>query len=413
MTADGPSDINLLRYGPYVRFLYVRIAASIALQVQAVAVGWQMYALTKSPFQLGLVGLVQFVPALGLFLVTGAAADRYDRRFVAATAQTVEATAVAVLAVAEGLGHLTPGLLLMMAFIIGNGRAFEQPSLQTALPNIVPANVLPRAIAGSTSASQIAIVAGPALGGVLIALSPTLVFALCAVLWLSAGIVMRSIAIERTAPKREPVDLKRLFSGLVFIGHHKVVLGAILLDLFAVLLGNATGLLPIFARDIFMAGPLGFGALRAAPAAGALLSSLTIARWPISRHVGRFMFAAVAVFGTGTILLALSPSLPFAMGAMFIVGTADTVSVVIRQSLLLLHTPDEMRGRVFAVSSMFTGTSNQLGDFRAGSAAALFGTIPAVLIGGCCTLGVVVVSTRLFRELFQTDRYEPGKQQAS
>jgi len=157
-----------------------------------------------------------------------------------------------------------------------------------------------------------------------------------------------------------------------------------------------------------MAGPLGFGALRAAPAAGALLSSLTMAHWPISRHVGRIMFAAVALFGTGTILLALSPSLLFAMGAMFIVGTADTVSVVIRQSLLLLHTPDEMRGRVFAVSSMFTGTSNQLGDFRAGSAAALFGTIPAVLIGGCCTLGVVLVSTRIFRELFQTDRYDPN-----
>jgi predicted MFS family arabinose efflux permease len=194
---------------------------------------------------------------------------------------------------------------------------------------------------------------------------------------------------------------------LVFIGRHKVVLGAILLDLLAVLLGNATGLLPIFARDIFMAGPLGFGALRAAPAAGALLSGLTLARWPISRQVGHIMFAAVAVFGTGTILLALSPSLPYAMGALFIVGTADTVSVVIRQSLLLLHTPDEMRGRVFAVSSMFTGTSNQLGDFRAGSAAALLGTIPAVLIGGCCTLAVVAVSTRLFRTLYQTDRYEP------
>src|SRR5580698_1251815 len=307
MTADGPSDINLLRYGPYVRFLYVRIAASIALQVQAVAVGWQMYALTKSPFQLGLVGLVQFVPALGLFLVTGAAADRYDRRFVAATAQTVEATAVAVLAVAEGLGHLTPGLLLMMAFIIGNGRAFEQPSLQTALPNIVPASVLPRAIAGSTSAAQIAIVTGPALGGVLIALSPTLVFAACAVLWLSAAFVMRGIVMSRTATAREPVDLKRLFSGLVFIGRPTVVLAALLLDLFAVLLGNATALLPIFVRDIFMSGPLSFGALRAAPAAGALVTALALTHWPISRRVGHIMFLAVAIFGTGTILLALSP----------------------------------------------------------------------------------------------------------
>ncbi len=413
MTAGGPPPIDLLRHRPYVQFLFVRIAASIALQVQAVAVGWQMYALTKSPFQLGLVGLVQFIPAIGLFLVTGHAADRYDRRFIAATAQVAEAMAVAVLALASGTGHLTPGLLLVMAFIIGNGRAFEQPSLQTVLPNIVPANVLPRAIAGSTSASQIAIVAGPALGGLLIALSPTLVFATCAVLWLSAAFVMRGIAtersMERSAPKREPVDLKRLFSGLVFIGHHKVVLGAILLDLLAVLFGNATGLLPIFVRDIFMSGPLSFGALRAAPAAGALLSALVLAHRPISRHVGHIMFAAVAMFGTGTILLALSPSLLFAMGAMFIVGASDTVSVVIRQSLLLLHTPDEMRGRVFAVGSMFTGTSNQLGDFRAGSAAALFGTIPAVLIGGFSTLAVVLISTQLFRELFQADRYEPAK----
>jgi MFS family permease len=200
-----------------------------------------------------------------------------------------------------------------------------------------------------------------------------------------------------------------LFSGLAFIGRHKVVLGAILLDLFAVLLGNATGLLPIFARDIFMSGPLSFGALRAAPAAGALITALTLARWPIARRVGHTMFVAVAVFGTGTILLALSPTLLFAMGAMFIVGAADTVSVVIRQSLLLLHTPDEMRGRVFAVGSMFTGTSNQLGDFRAGAAAAVFGTIPAVLIGGFSTLVVVLVSTQLFGELYQADRYEPAK----
>jgi MFS family permease len=410
MTDDFVSAPSLLLHRPYVQFLYVRIAASVALQIQAVAVGWQMYALTNSPFQLGLIGLVQFVPAVGLFLATGHAADRYDRRLIASTAQTIEAIAVAVLAFAIGSGYLTPGLLLTMAFIIGIGRAFEQPSLQTALPNIVSANVLPRAIAGSTSASQIAVVAGPALGGILIALSPTIVFAICAALWFSSALVMRNIAMERSATKRESVDVKQLFSGLVFIGQHKVVLGAILFDLLAVLLGNATGLLPIFARDIFMVGPLGFGALRAAPAAGALLSALTLTHWPISRQVGHLMFAAVATFGTGTILLALSPSLLFAMGAMFIVGAADTVSVVIRQSLLLLHTPDEMRGRVFAVSSMFTGTSNQLGDFRAGSAAALLGTIPAVLIGGCSTLAVVAVSTRLFCTLFQTDRYEPTAQ---
>ena len=409
MIPDSTSKAPLLRHRAFVRFLYVRIAASIALQVQAVAVGWQMYDLTRSPFDLGLVGLVQFVPAVGLFLVTGHAADRYDRRSVTWAAQLVEALGVAVLASATASGRLTPALLLAMAFIVGTGRAFEQPSLQSALPNIVPASVLPRAIAASTSAAQTAIVAGPALGGILIALSPTLVFAACAVLWLSAGFVMLGVKMERVTAKREPVDLKTLFSGLRFIGRHKVVLGAILLDLFAVLLGNATALLPIFARDVFMSGPLSFGALRAAPAAGALVTALAQTRWPVARRVGHVMFLAVAIFGTGTILLALSPTLPLALGALFIVGAADTVSVVIRQSLLLLHTPDQMRGRVFAVGSMFTGTSNQLGDFRAGVAAALFGTVPAVLIGGFSTLAVVLVSTRIFRELYQADRYQPDR----
>jgi len=412
MTSDGPSTIPLLRHGPFVRFLYVRVAASVALQAQAVAVGWQMYELTRSPFQLGLVGLVQFIPAIALFLATGHAADRYDRRTIVFAAELVEAFAVSMLALAAATGRLTPGLILAMAFIVGNGRAFEQPSVQTALPNIVPAGVLPRAIAASTSASQTAIVAGPALGGLLIAISPTLVFAMCAALWLSAGFVMRGTKMERTVATREPVDLKSLFGGLAFMGRHQVVLGAILLDLFAVLLGNATALLPIFARDIFMTGPLSFGLLRAAPAAGAIIAALSLTRWPISRRVGHTMFAAVAVFGTGTVLLALSPSLPFAMGAMFIVGSADTVSVVIRQSLLLLHTPDQMRGRVFAVGSMFTGTSNQLGDFRAGSAAALFGTVPAVLIGGFSTIAVVLVSTRIFRDLYQADGFAPAEPKA-
>jgi MFS family permease len=412
MTIDRSSTVHLLRHRAFVRFLYVRIAASVALQVQAVAVGWQMYELTRSPFQLGLVGLVQFIPSIGLFLATGHAADRYDRRTITCAAQLFEALAVAALAAANATGRLTPHLLLAMAFCIGTGRAFEQPSLQTALPNIVPASVLPRAIAASTSAAQTAIVAGPALGGLLIALSPTLVFATCAVLWLSAGFVMFGITMERQLAARAPVDLKLLFSGLVFIGQHKVVLGAILLDLFAVLLGNATALLPIFVRDVFMSGPLSFGALRAAPAAGALVTALALTRWPIARRVGHVMFMAVAIFGTGTILLALSPTLGFAMAAMFIVGASDTVSVVIRQSLLLLHTPDQMRGRVFAVGSMFTGTSNQLGDFRAGAAAAAFGTIPAVLIGGLSTIAVVLVSTRIFRELYRSDSYAPAKPEA-
>ena len=337
-TRDGVTH-PLLRQPSYVRFLYARIAASIALQMNAVAVGWEMYALTGSAFDLGLVGLVQFVPIIVLFLVTGQAADRYDRRTITWMAQSCSAFGVTTLALASAAGWLRPGLILAMAFCVGIGRAFEQPSLQTALPNIVPASVLPRAIAGSTSAAQIAIVAGPALGGLLIAVSPTLVFATCALLWLSSGFFIRGVVLTGTLSPRTRVDLASLFGGFVFTWRHPVVLGAILLDLFAVLLGNATALLPIFARDIFLSGPLSFGVLRTAPAAGALMTALVLARWPITRRVGRTMFVAVAAFGTGTILLALSPTIVMAMAAMAVVGAADTVSVVIRQTLVQLHTP--------------------------------------------------------------------------
>jgi len=409
MTADTLSPRRLLRHGAFVRFLYVRVAASVALQLQVVAVGWQMYELTGSAFYLGLIGLVQFVPVIAFFLFTGHVADRYDRRLVTFIGEVVEALAVTVLAGASAMGRLTPDLLLAMAFVVGTGRAFEQPSVQSVLPNIVPAEILPRAIAASTSASQAAVFAGPALGGILIALSPTLVFAVCAAIWLSAGLVMLTIAVERTIAPRMPVDLKSLFSGVGFIVGHKVVLGAVLLDLFAVLVGNATAVLPIFARDIYAAGPLGFGLLRAAPAAGAILTALMLARWPISARLGRVMFTTVAIFGVSTIVLALAPSLNLALAALVVMGASDSISVVIRQTMVQIRTPDAMRGRVYAVNSMVTITSNQLGDFRAGAAAALFGTIPSVLIGGLSTLAVVLISRGAFRELYQAERYDGAK----
>ncbi|HZR60295.1 MAG TPA: MFS transporter [Xanthobacteraceae bacterium] len=407
---DNASAVtSLLRHGPFVRFLYVRVAASVALQLQALAVGWQMYVLTGSSFNLGLVGLVQFIPTLGLFLVTGHVADRFDRRVVAASAQSLEALAIAVLAVTTAVGLLTPGLLLGMAFVIGAGRAFEQPSLQSVLPNIVPAQALPRAIAAANSAAQTAVVAGPALGGLLLAVSPALTFAVCALLWLTAAAVMLGVAVTQAFAEREPLDLKTLFSGFVFIGRNKAVLGAITLDLFAVLLGSTTALLPVFASDIFPTGPLGFGALRAAPAVGAIVAALILTRRPIARRIGHAMFGSVAVYGAATVLFALSPNFVIATLALAVVGAADLVSVVIRQSLVQLYTPDEMRGRVFAVNSMFTATSNQLGTFRAGTAAALLGTVPAVMLGGLSTIAVVLIAAAVFRDLFRADRYEPTK----
>ncbi len=409
MTQAPSLPISLLRHPAYVRFLYVRVAASIAQQIQVVAVGWQMYELTNSPFHLGLIGLVQFIPAVGLFVFTGHVADHCDRRWITFLAQLIEAIAVAALAFANAAGRLTPGLLLTMAFVVGTGRAFEQPSLQSVLPNIVPSELLPRAIAGSSSASQTAVIAGPALGGILIEVSPTLVFTVCAALWLSAGLVMLGIAMEAKLPQRAPLDLKSMFSGLTFMMGQKVVLGAVLLDLFAVVLGNPTAVLPIFARDIYLAGPLGFGVLRAAPAAGAIATALVLARWPISDRVGRIMFATVAIYGVATILFALTPNFGLALAALAIVGAADTISVVIRQTMVQLRTPDRMRGRVYAVNSMDTNTSNQLGIFRAGTAAAFFGTVPSVLIGGLTTIAVVLISTKIFRELYDAERYHDAR----
>jgi MFS family permease len=405
MTNTDSSEMPLWRHPAFLRFLYVRVAASVALQIQVVAVGWQMYEMTDSPFRLGLIGLVQFIPAICLFPFTGHVADRFDRRWVTFIGEIVEALAVGVLAVANFTGHLTPNLLLAMAFVVGTGRAFEQPSVQSVLPNIVAAKVLPSAVAASTSGSQTAVVAGPALGGILVALSPTLVFAVCAVIWLSAGLVMITVAIKRTPAIRMPLDLKTLFSGVAFIAHHKVVLGAILLDMLAVLLGNAMALLPVFARDIYAAGPLGFGILRAAPAVGAISTALVLARWPISDRVGRVMFTTVTIFGIATICLALAPNFIVAIGAMVVIGSSDTVSVVIRQTMVQLRTPDEMRGRVYAANSMAVITSNQLGDFRAGAAASFFGTIPSVLIGGFSILAVVLISRKVFAELYRADRY--------
>jgi MFS family permease len=409
MNPDGPSRDSLLRHPPFVYFWCARVASAFALQMQAVGVAWQIYELTGSAFDLGLVGLVQFVPAVAFVLVAGPLADRYNRRTISWLAQALMGLAVVMLAVANAGGWLTPTLILAMVFVIGAGRAFESPSVQTLLPNIVEPRLLPRAVAASSSATQTAFIAGPALGGFLFLASPTVVYAVAGALWLLACLMIVRVEVQHTASNRAPVSFDTLFGGIAFIRRNPIVLGAISLDLFAVLLGGATALLPIYARDIFHTGPWGLGLLRAAPAVGALVMAIVLARWPITRRVGRAMFVGVATFGVATIVFAVSRSFTLSMAALAILGAADMVSIVIRQTLVQLHTPDEMRGRVYAVNSLFVGTSNQLGDFRSGLTAHWFGTVPSVLIGGIGTLLIVLISTTAFRELYRADSYEPKK----
>jgi len=410
MDAPSPSSgsqPSILRHRPFAFFWLARGFTSIAFQIQGVAVGWQVYALTGSPFYLGLVGLAQFLPMFLLTLAVGHVADRYDRRMIVRLCQIIEGLAAAALAFGSFSGWQSKESILGVVFIAGAARAFEAPTLQALVPGLVPTLLIPRAMAWSASAHQTATILGPAIGGLLYTAGPTAAYATASVLFLTASLLIALIRIERPPPNREPVSLQSLFAGIVFIRNQPVVLGAISLDLFAVLLGGATALLPVYARDILVAGPWGLGLLRSAPAVGALAMSIFLARKMIEHRIGWVMFVAVVVFGVATIVFAISTSFVLSLGALVVLGAADVISVVIRSSLVQIKTPDEMRGRVSAVNSMFIGTSNQLGEFESGLTAALFGVVPAVLMGGIGTIVVVILWMRLFPQLLRIDSLKP------
>jgi MFS family permease len=379
------------------------VLSGFAYQMNAVAVGWLVYALTGSAFDLGLVGLAQFLPILLLTLAAGHVADQYDRRRIVQICQAIECAAALVLALGTASGWLTMNIVLAVAAVIGAARAFEAPTLAALMPGLVTPAQLPQASAFAASATQTATILGPAAGGLLYALGATVPFGSVAALYAVAILAVAFVRLARPVPMREKVSLHSVFGGLVFIRGNPAILGAISLDLFAVLLGGATALLPIFARDILHTGSWGLGVLRAAPAVGALAMSVWLARRPIRRRAGRLMFAAVVVFGLATIMFALSQSLLLSLVTLCMLGAADVVSVVIRFSLVQANTPDGMRGRVSAVNMLFVGTSNQLGEFESGMTAALFGTVPAVLIGGIGTVGVALLWMRLFPALRDVD----------
>jgi MFS family permease len=389
-----------------VLFWFARVAATVGYQMLIVAVGWQLYELTSDPFDLGLIGLIQFIPAILLVLLVGQAADRYDRRLLLVACQAIEAIAVMALLAAVVTGTTTRNLILGVAFIMGVARAFEVTVMQIIVPALVPLPLVPRAVAGSATANQTATIAGPALGGLLYAVGAPVVYSVCLMLFAAAGLLLILIRIERTTPAREPFSIKVFFAGFSYIRTHPVIFGVISLDLFAVLLGGVTALLPVFARDIYAAGPWALGLLRAAPAVGALAMALALTRWSLERGVGKILFAAVAAYGLATIVFALSSSFIVALAALVVLGASDMVSVVVRMTLVQLGTPDAVRGRVTAVNGLFIGASNQLGEFRAGTMAAWIGAVPAVLVGGIGTLLIVALWTRLFPDLARVDRLE-------
>jgi len=391
----------VLRAHPAFAFLWCsRILANVAFNIVGVAVGWQLYELTGSALDLGLVGLAQFAPIALLTLAVGQVADRYDRRLITSICQLVQAAAAAALVAGTVAGWLSSASIFGVVALFGTARAFENPATTALVSEVVPRPLIARAMAWLVSATQTARIVGPALGGFLYVVGPSTTYLVSVVLYVVAGLCAAVIRARRTSRLAEPVALESVLSGLLFIRSQRVLLGVMSLDMFAVLLGGgATALLPIYARDILGTGPGGLGLLRSAPAVGALVTSIVLAYRPLRWRVGRTLYRVIIIFGVSTVVFGASSSFALSLVALAVLGAADVVSVVIRSSLVQIRTPVTMLGRVSAVHSLFTGTSNQLGAFVSGSIAALVGAVPAVLLGGLGTIGIAALWMGLFPEL--------------
>jgi MFS family permease len=401
-TAPG----NLLAHRSFLFYLGARSFSEYSYQIATVAVGWQIYELTGSAFNLGMVGLVQFIPSALLVFAAGHAADRYDRKRVAQICQITDGLISAVLAWGTFAGWLTVPEIFAALAMLGVTAAFESPATSAMLPAVAPEGLLQKATALSSGVFQVAAITGPALGGVAYAIAPGAPYAVMAMFSLLAGALNGMIRLQGPLTVKDPPTFAALFAGVQFVRRNPAILGTISLDMFAVLLGGAAALLPIYAHDILQTGPWGLGVLRAAPAVGALLMTAVLARHAISRRVGMRMFQAVIVFGVATVVFALSHVIWLSIAALAIMGAADMVSVVIRFSLVQLATPDEMRGRVGAVNYLFINASNQLGQFESGITAALFGAVPAAMLGGVGTVAIALLWMKLFPALRNVERLE-------
>lgn len=430
--ADAASSGSGLRaalaHADFRRYVWGRFFGTIAWQMLGVAVGWQVYSITGDPLDLGLVGLAQFLPFFALVLPSGQWADRADRRMIIIGAYFIETICALILIgfTLSGSREVWPVFLAMALF--GAGRALWMPASQAMIINLVPNKVLPAAVAFNSSLFQVAVIAGPSIGGVLYAvgesrqvmgvvttvfpaasqiesLGALLVYVLAALMLVTVMFLMIRVRAVRAARSALDTGWNAIFEGLRFVWQRKPVLGAISLDLFAVLFGGATALLPVFAADVLKVGPEGLGILRTAPGVGAAVTAIWLARRPIARHAGRWMFSGVAVFGVATVVFGLSTSFWVSCAALFLLGVGDMVSVFVRHLLVQLETPDAIRGRVSAVNALFIGASNELGEFESGMTAKWWGAVPAVVVGGVLCLGVVGLYLRLFPQLRALDRF--------
>ncbi|MEM1377562.1 MAG: MFS transporter [Pseudomonadota bacterium] len=386
-------------YAAYAKYWMSRFLATLAAQIIAVAVGWQVYDLTRDPLDLGIIGLVQFLPVLFLVFITGTVADRFGRRNVMAISIFVEMLCALGILYFSWRGLTSPIPIFVALAIFGAARAFLGPASQSLVVNLVPRHIFPNAVAWNSSAWQVATIGGPVMGGLLYGLGANVAYIVATVLIGAALLLILMIPKPKEKTETEQVTLSSLFEGIRYLHKQPVVLGAISLDLFAVLLGGAVALLPVFARDILETGPWGLGLLRAAPGVGAVLTALLLTASPIRDNAGRVLLVCVALFGLFTVVFGFSTLTWLSVLALFMVGATDAVSVYIRETVIQLWTPDEVRGRVNAINMVFIGASNELGDFRGGAMAAWIGAVPAVVLGGAGAMGVAVAWAYLFPQL--------------
>jgi MFS family permease len=401
---------KLMQQRAFVLFWLARLSTTMAMQMLTLIIGWQIYAITHSAFDLGLVGLIQFIPTVVLTLLIGHTADRYDRRLIVQAAQGVYALAALVVTTALLVGLPSRDFLFAAVFLIGGAKAFELPTGHSLIPALVPPSLLSRAVAARGSANQVATICGPILGGLIFTVNPVLVSAICVIFFIFSIILVNFIQTKATPAQREPLTFASVLAGFEFIRRRRRLLGVIGLDLFVVLFGGVTALLPIFAKDILAVGPTGLGLLQSAPAVGALFTTILLSRWTVERHIGRKMFGVVAIYGVATIIFGLFTWFPLSLAALLIIGASDAVSVVIRFSLVQIETPDDKRGRVSAINYLFVGSSNTLGEFESGIVASWFGAVASALIGGIGSLIIAGLWTMLFPTLRDLDRFEPAEQ---
>ncbi len=402
------SETRALAFSTFRYYLGARFLTTLAVQMQSVAIGWQVYGITGDPLDLGLIGLAQFLPFVVLVLPAGQVADRFNRRTILALCYVAEMICALLLLGFTLFGGSEVWPVFTVLVLFGAARSFAMPSSQAITPNLVPRAAFPNAVAINSSSSHIATIGGPALGGALYVLSPEVVYASVSVTLMLSVLLMFLVRLPVMPRSDEPANWQTLMEGLRFVRSRPIVLGAISLDLFAVLFGGAVALLPAYAADILHVGPEGLGLLRTAPAIGAALIAIGLAFYPITRHVGVWLFAGVFVFGLAIIVFGLSTWFYLSLAALVVMGAGDMVSVYIRHMLVQLETPDEIRGRVSAVNAVFIGASNELGEFESGVTAAWLGLVPAVVIGGTATIAVAGLWTRLFPQLAKSDRL-PGE----